>query len=161
MSETAAYTGQRAALADALAQERLRALPRIPYKPNRHEPVNIIKTAFVEFQTKRYSVPSSYVGMTADILICPGRLEFIVNNKMIVTHNHQFGSKQTVEHPTHRERLLAISHHYKLQRNHQLMMNMDQSIALFLHETEPDGQDLRRSHRICSNCLKVLQREHL
>ena len=140
--------------ADALAQERLRALPLIPYKPYRHETVKISKTAFVEFQTNRYSVPSSYVGMTADIMIYPGRLEFIVNNKTIATHNRLFSNKQTIEHPAHRERLLAISPHYKLQRIHQLMKNMDQSIAIFLHKTEQDGQD---SLKVSYDLFKLLK----
>ncbi len=146
---------------DALAQERLRALPIISYKPYRHETAKISKTAFIEFQTNRYSVPSSYVGMTADIMVYPERLEVIVNHKRIATHNRLFLNKQTIEHPAHRERLLAISPHYKLQRINQLMMNMDQSLALFIRKAETDGQDPLKVSYELFKLLKNIAKETL
>jgi transposase len=150
-----------AAPADALAQERLRALPIISYKPYRHETAKISKTAFIEFQTNRYSVPTSYVGMTADILVYPDRLEVVVDRKTIARHNRLFLEKQTVEHPANREKLLATSPHYKLQRINQLMTNMDQSLALFIRKSETDGQDpLRVSHDLFK-LLKSIARETL
>jgi hypothetical protein len=44
--------------ASALSKEPLLALPAIPYKPYRVVQVMIGKTAFVEFDTNRYSVPT-------------------------------------------------------------------------------------------------------
>lgn len=147
--------------ADALTQERLRPLPIISYKPYRHETARISKTAFIEFQTNRYSVPSSYGGMTADILVYPDRLEVVVNNKTIATHNRLFLEKQTVEHPAHREKLLAISPQYKLQRINQLMMAMDQSLALFIRNAEADGQDPLKVSYELFRLLKGIARETL
>jgi len=147
--------------ADALAQERLRALPIISYKPYRHATAKISKTAFIEFQTNRYSVPSSYAGMTADIMVYPDHLEVIVNSKTVATHNRLFLEKQTIEHPAHRERLLAISPHYKLQRINQLMMNMDQSLALFIRKAETEGQDPVKVSYDLFKLLKGIAKETL
>lgn len=127
--------------AEALAQERLRALPVITYKPYRHATARVSKTAFIEFQSNRYSVPSSYVGMTADILVYPDTLEIVINNKTIAKHNRLFTQRQTVEHPRHRERLLSMSPQYKLQRINQLMENMDKSLSVFIKKAETEGQD--------------------
>jgi transposase len=147
--------------ADALVQERLRVLPIISYKSYRHQTAKISKTAFFEFQTNRYSVPSSYAGMTADILVYPDRLEVVVNHKTIARHNRLFLEKQTVEHPAHREKLLAISPQYKLQRINQLMMNMDQSLASFIRKAEADGQDPLKVSYDLFKLLKGIARETL
>ena len=50
-------------------------------------------------------------------------------------HERSFGRNHKAEHPLHRERLLSITPHFKLQRIHQLMRNMDPQLARFLANT--------------------------
>lgn len=147
--------------AEAVKEERLRALPGIVYKAYRHQPVKITKTAFIEFETNRYSVPSSYTGMVADMLVYPERIEVHIKGKPIAMHKRLFGEKQKVEHPAHRERLLCFTPQYKRQRIHQLMKNMDKDIAHFLSVTEQEGQDPQLVAYDLFKLLKGVARETL
>lgn len=126
---------------EALKDERLRALPGIAYKAYRYQTVKITKTAFIEFETNRYSVPSSFSAMVADLLIYPERLEVVIKGKSIAMHKRLFGNKQKVEHPAHRERLLCFTPQYKQQRIYQLIKNMDHDLAHFLDVAQQQEQD--------------------
>jgi transposase len=127
--------------AEALKEEKLKPLPQIPYKPYRHETAAISATGFVTVQSNRYSVPSSFSGMTADLFIYPERIEVVVKDKTVATHKRLFGKHEKTELPGHREKLLAMSPHFKLQRIHQLMTHMDKSLEHFLTEARKQGQD--------------------
>jgi hypothetical protein len=63
---------------EMLAEEKLRPLPRIEARPYRRLPAAVTKTAFVEFDTNRYSVPTSYAGTAAEILALPDTVEILV-----------------------------------------------------------------------------------
>ena len=52
-----------------------------------------------------------------------------------------FKKKTKIETPSHREKLLEITPHFKQQRIYQLMKAMDQSIEQFLKYAEEEGQD--------------------
>ena len=56
-------------------------LPAIPYRPYRVIPATIGKTAFVEFDTNRYSVPTDYTGMAATIFAYPDHVEIMIDRK--------------------------------------------------------------------------------
>jgi len=126
---------------DALKEERLKALPQIPYKPYRVQPAVISTTGFVYFDTNRYSVPSSYSGQACDILAYPRHIEIAVNGKKVAVHNRSFLNKAKIENPAHREKLLEITPQFKQERIYQLMKGMDQSIEQFLKCAEDEGQD--------------------
>ena len=57
---------------EALKEEKLKALPAIPYRPYRVVLASITKTGFVEFETNRYSVPSSYADRSCETLCLSG-----------------------------------------------------------------------------------------
>ncbi len=97
----------------ALTEESLLPLPMIPYKPYRLVQGSIGKTAFVEFDTNRYSVPTDYAGSGATILAYPGYVEIMVNNRKVAHHQRSFGRYQKIEHPSHREKLLDRTPHGK------------------------------------------------
>ena len=59
----------------------------------------------------------------------------------MASHPRSFDRKQKIEDPSHREKLLQITPHFKAKRIYQLMNRMDQSVASFLGEAEADGQD--------------------
>jgi len=126
---------------ELLAKERLNPLPQIQYKAYRALTVPVSSTGFVTCDTNRYSVPSSYSGMPATILLSPSSLEVIVNGKRVALHRRLFEKNQTIEHPSHRERLLHMTPHFKEQRIYQLMKKMDREIEVFLRSAEQEGED--------------------
>jgi len=147
--------------AEALREEKLKPLPQIPYKPYRHETAAISTTGFITVQSNRYSVPSSFSGMTADLFIYPERIEVVVKDKPVATHRRLFGKHQKTELPGHREKLLALSPHFKLQRIHQLMTHMDKSLAHFLAEAQQQGQNPLSVAYDLFKLLKGISRETL
>ena len=146
---------------EALKQERLRSLPQIHYLPYRQEPAAINKTCFVEFDTNRYSVPSQYSNRPCDIFAYPQQIEILVQGKKIATHNRVFDRKQKIEHPSHRERLLTITPHFKCQRMYQLLKSMDKNVEHFLKRAEQEGQDPLEISYELFKLLKGIARETL
>jgi transposase len=126
---------------DLLKEEKLIPLPQISYSPHQLILAQVSKTGFVEFDTNRYSVPSSFSETPCELLLYPDQVEIWVKGKRVALHPRSFDRKQKIEHPTHRERLLQITPHFKTKRIHQLMNRMDKSVSSFLQEAEAEGQD--------------------
>jgi len=126
---------------ESLQEEKLRSLPQIDYRPSRLVTALIGKTGFVEFETNRYSVPSQYSGMTAEVLVLPDTLEIVVQGKKVATHRRLFLRKEKSEHPSHREKLLDRTPHFKYQRILTLMKGMGAEVEQFLREAEREGED--------------------
>ncbi len=127
--------------ASALLDETLLALPALPYKPYRAVQASIGKTAFVEFETNRYSVPADYAGMTAMILAYPGYIEIAVGERKIARHIRSYGRYQKTEHPSHREALLERTPHGKYERIYHLMKRMGKEMDHFLVMAESEGEE--------------------
>jgi transposase len=131
----------------ALVEEPLLSLPAIHYRPYRVIPAPIGKTAFVECDTNRYSVPTEYAGMAATICAYPDHVEIMIDQKTIARHTRSFGRHQKIEHPSHREKLLERTPSGKYERISRLMSNMGKEIASFLSIAESEGEDrLRTAH---------------
>jgi transposase len=126
---------------ELLKEEKLKALPVIAYRPYRIVLASISKTGFVEFETNRYSVPSSYVEMSCEILAYPDHLEVMVKGNRIAYHQRLFDRKETIEHPTHRDTVLRMTPHFKAKRIYQLMDQMDPALHHFLQRIEQDGHN--------------------
>ena len=126
---------------EALKEETLRALPAISYRPYRVVLSSVSKTGFVEFETNRYSVPSSYVERTCEIFAYPDHLEMMIQGNRIGFHRRRFSRKETIEDPTHRETLLRMTPQFKSQRIYQLMDQMDPALHHFLQEAEQEGHN--------------------
>lgn len=126
---------------DLLREEKLQTLPQIPYRPHRIVLAQISKTGFVELDTNRYSVPSTYATATAEILAYADHLEIVVRGKPIAHHPRSFGRKQKIENPQHRQSLLNQTPHFKRQRIYQLLTGMGPKVAHFLKQAEEEGQD--------------------
>jgi hypothetical protein len=99
------------------------------------------KTAFIEFDTNRYSVPIDYVDMAATVFAYPGHVEIVANGRKVAHHARSFGRYQKIEHPFHRGKLLDRTPHGKYERIYRLMANMGKEIALFLSVAESEGED--------------------
>ena len=116
-----------------LAEEKLLPLPQIAYPAYRIASADVSTTGFISFETNRYSVPLA--AGTCQLLVYPTRLEILLPGGKRVMHERKLGRNHKVEHPLHRERLLSVTPHFKLQRIHQLMKNMDPALARFLANT--------------------------
>ena len=125
----------------ALHEEPLLPLPAIPYRPYRVIQAMIGKTALVEFDTNRYSVPTDYAGNPATILALPDTVEIVVQDRKIAHHVRIFDRHQKSEHPAHRERLLDRTPHGKYERIYHLMRRMGHEIDQFLTTAEAEGEN--------------------
>jgi transposase len=126
---------------EALKEEKLKALPAIPYRPYRVVLASISKTAFVELETNRYSVPSSYAERSCEIFAYPDHLEVMIKRNRIAFHRRSFGRKEKIEDPTHRETLLRMTPQFKSRRIFQLIDQMDPALHHFLQEAGQEGQN--------------------
>jgi hypothetical protein len=127
--------------ASALSKEPLLPLPVIQYKPYRVVQATIGKTAFVEFDTNRYSVPTDYANMAATILAYADHVEIVIGQRKIAHHARSFGRHQKIEHPSHREKLLDRTPHGKHERIYHLMRRMGAEIGHFLTMGESEGEE--------------------
>lgn len=126
---------------DAVFDEPLKSLPAISYPAKRVVLATVSKTGFIEVESNRYSVPSRYSGQPVSVALYPQKVEVIVNSHPAATHRRSFDRKQTIEHPTHRTDLLAITPAYKEKRIYLLLTRMDAGIARFIRDAERDGHD--------------------
>jgi transposase len=81
---------------EALSEEPLLPLPALPYKPYRLVPALVSTTAFVSFETNRYSVPADYAGHLATILAYPDHLEVLVDERKVAHHRRSFARNQKI-----------------------------------------------------------------
>jgi hypothetical protein len=126
---------------DALTEETLIPLPAIPYKPCRFVPVSIGKTAFIECEMNRYSVPSDHAGAGATLRIFVDRIEVLIKDRIIASHPRSFGRNEKIEHPSHRVQLLHKTPNFKYERIFSLMNHMGKEIVHFLTQAESEGED--------------------
>ena len=124
-----------------LAEEKLKPLPALPYRPYRLQTAAIGSTGFVQLQTNRYSVPSYCANRLCSLLIYPDRIEIVVDGKKCAAHRRSFARNQTIEHPAHREKLLRCTPAFKRERILQLMSRMDKAIEAFIQKAGAEGED--------------------
>ena len=127
--------------ASALTEEPLLPLPAIPYKPYRVVQAAVSTTAFVEFDTNRYSVPTDYAGMTAAVFAYPDHIEIVVDDRKVAHHARSFGRNEKMEHPSHRAKLLERTPHGKYERIYHLMRRMGEEAGEFLARAEAEGEE--------------------
>jgi transposase len=127
--------------ASALTDEPLLPLPVIPYRPYRVVQAAVSTTAFVEFDTNRYSVPTDYAGMTAAVFAYPDHIEIALSDRKIAHHMRSFGRNGKTEHPSHRARLLERTPHGKYERIYHLMRRMGAETGEFLARAESEGEE--------------------
>jgi hypothetical protein len=79
--------------------------------------------------------------MASTLVVSPISIEVIVDGKRVALHRRCFEKNQTIEHPSHRERLLNMTPRFKEERIYQLMKKMDREFDAFLHAAENEGED--------------------
>ncbi len=117
---------------ELLGAERLWGLPEHPYPTSRVVAASVSKTALVEFETNRYSVPSTCAGKSVDIAAYPGYIEIYLCEQKVAIHERCFGRRQQVQNPLHVETLLTRTPQFKMQRVLQLVEGMNPVFKDFL-----------------------------
>ena len=120
------------------SQERLISLPQNTYLPRRIITAVASKLALVEFETNKYSVPSSWASKKVEIIAYPDKIEICITNAKAVNHKRCFDKKQIIQNPLHSKRLLDRTPKFKMQRILQLITNMDLAFKdfIFYHDDE-------------------------
>lgn len=135
---------------ELLLEENLLKLPLQSYLPTRTIPaVSISKTALVEFETNKYSVPTAWVNKPAEIIAYPEKIEIWTSGKRIAIHKRSFDKKQLIRNPLHAERLLEnTSQEFKMQRIYQLISSMSPVFKSFLENQENDLARIEAGYEI-------------
>ena len=147
--------------AEMLHEEKLRPLPQIDARPYRRVPATATKTAFVEFETNRYSVPTTYAGTFAEILALPDTVEILVRGRRVAVHPRLFRKHEKVELPGHREGLLLRSPRAKFQRIYELMAGLGPEIKVFLENAQAEGEDPVQAAYVMFRLLRGISKETL
>ena len=147
--------------AEMLHEERLRPLPQIDARPYRRVPATATKTAFVEFETNRYSMPTTYAGTFAEILALPDTVEILVRGRRVAVHPRLFRKHEKVELPGHREGLLLRSPRAKFQRIFELMAGLGPEIKVFLQSAQAEGEDPVQAAYVMFRLLRDTSKETL
>jgi transposase len=147
--------------AEMLHEEKLRPLPQIDARPYRRVPATATKTAFVEFETNRYSVPTTYAGTFAEILALPDTVEILVRGRRVAVHPRLFKKHEKSELPAHREGLLLRSPRAKFQRIYELMAGLGPEIKAFLQNAQAEGEDPVQAAYVMFRLLRGISKETL
>ena len=133
---------------ELLSKERLILLPQNAYLPRRIIPAVASKTALVEFETNKYSVPSSWAAKAVEVIAYPDRIEICITGKKIVTHKRCFEKKKIIQNPLHAEKLLKSTPQFKMQRILQLITNMDPAFKDFIYLQDNDNQRVQAAYQL-------------
>jgi len=123
---------------ELLCQERLLGLPQANYVARRIVLARVSKTARVEFDANKYSVPTTCVGKNVEIIAYTERIEVVLNGTTIARHKRCFGKQQVIDNPLHAEKLINITPKFKMRRILQLITHMDESFNCFISHQEDD-----------------------
>ena len=133
---------------ELLIQERLICLPRQAYLPRRIIPAVASKTALVEFETNKYSLPSSCALKAVEIIAYPEYIEIACSGRKAASHKRCFGKKQLIQNPLHAERLLEHTPQFKMRRILQLVTNMDPVFGHFIENQEDDEERIGAAYQL-------------
>ena len=133
---------------ELLPQEKLIQLPLNTYLARRLVTARVSKTALVEFEANKYSVPTSCVGKMVDVAAYVGHVEIWSPKDRVATHKRCFGRKQVIQNPLHSDQLLDRSPQFKPKRIKQLITQMDVVLAEFIRQQEDDAAALSAAYQI-------------
>jgi transposase len=147
--------------AEMLHEEKLRPLPQIDARPYRCVSATATKTAFVEFETNRYSLPTTYAGLAVEILAFSDTMEILVRGRRVAVHRRLFQKHEKSELPAHREGLLLRSPRAKFQRIFELMAGLGPEIKAFLQNAQAEGEDPVQAAYVMFRLLRGISKETL
>ena len=133
---------------DLLSKERLIALPENIYLSRRIIQAVASKTALVEFDCNKYSVPSYCAVKAVEVIAYPEKIELCVAGKAVATHRRCFDKKKTIHNPLHSEKLLDHTPKFKMRRILQLMTSMDSVFKDFIFSQDDDKQCIEAAYQL-------------
>ena len=135
---------------ELLLEEKLIQLPQASYPATRIVPaVGISKTALVEFETNKYSVPSAWAARPAEIVASAEKIEVWAQGKRIAAHERCFDRKKLIQNPLHSEKLLNnTTKTFKMQRIYQLISSINPAFKSFLENQEDDTARIEVAYEI-------------
>lgn len=133
---------------ELLLKERLLMLPAQTYPPKRIIPAAASKTALVEFETNKYSLPSSCASKAVEIAAYPEYIEICLAGRKVAIHKRCFGKKQVIQNPLHAEKLLEHTPQFKMRRILQLVTNMDPVFGHFIDNQENDTERMDAAYQL-------------
>lgn len=133
---------------ELLSKERLILLPQKEYPARRIITAMASKTALVEFETNKYSVPSACASKAVEIAAYPETIEICLSGRIVARHRRCFGKKQTIQNPLHSERLLNQTPQFKMRRILQLISNMDQVFQYFLDNQDNEAKRIDAAYQL-------------
>ena len=123
-------------------------LPGLPYLPRKVLAAVVSKTALVEFDANKYSVPTTCATKAVEVMAYPEHIEVWLSGQKVATHKRSFGRKETIQNPLHAQKLLDWSPKFKLQRILQLMTAMDETFRRFIENQEDDAGRLNAAYQL-------------
>ena len=133
---------------DLLGQERLIRLPENSYPASRVIQAMASKTALVEFETNKYSVPSTCAGKALDVVVYPDHIEICVEDKTVAVHRRSFSKSGMIQNPLHAEALLNRTSQFKMRRILQVMTDMDPAFRHFFDHQDNDGERVQAAYQL-------------
>ncbi len=133
---------------DLLDHERLIPMPGNPYLPRRVIQTAVSKTALVEFETNKYSVPSTCAGKVVEIVAYPDRIEICLAGKTVATHRRSFGKSEMIQNPLHAETLLNRTPQFKMQRIFQVISDMNPAFRIFFDHQDNDNDRMSAAYQL-------------
>jgi len=133
---------------ELLSKEHLIALPQNIYLPRRIVQAVASKTALVEFETNKYSVPGTCVVKTVEVIAYPEKIEIHVAGKKVAIHNRCFAKRKIIQNPLHAEKLLKSTPQFKMRRILQLITNMDSEFKDFILHQNNDNQQEQAAYQL-------------
>jgi len=99
-------------VAECLAEEQkhLLPLPNPPPSTDRVLPIRIDKTAFIQFDCNRYSVPWARAGETLTLVANDLEVRVVDGDREIASHLRRWGKREVVESLDHRQGLAKQRH---------------------------------------------------
>ena len=133
---------------DLLVEERLVRLPENSYPSRRVIPAMVSKTALVEFETNKYSVPSSCAMSPAEVIAYPESIEICVSGKRVSCHKRSFDKNKMIQNPLHAEKLLNTTPDFKTKRILQLLAGMDPAFRYFFDHQDNDDERMNSAYQL-------------
>lgn len=143
---------------DMLAEEKLIQLPVNVYLTKRIIQAKVTKTALVEFETNKYSVPSTCAGQQVELSAYPEYVEIWISGQKAATHKRSFGKRQWIQNPLHSERLLKRSPQFKKERIRQVITQMDPAFKEFI-ERQDDEMECQDAANQIFQMMRINSRE--
>lgn len=133
---------------DLLSKERLIRLPGQAYPASRFIQASASKTALVEFETNKYSVPSTCAGKAVNISAYTGHIEIYLSDNKAAVHTRSFLRKQIIQNPLHAERLINTTPAFKMKRIVELLIHMDPALRTFIERQDNDTDRVNAAYQL-------------